>query len=171
MMNRSSMRRLLSVIGVLVLVAAMALSTAGCGSKAEEPKAPVNTEPAPQATTEANPPEETAAETQAAEAQGNVLGQGSTVFTFVAVDLEGVETVFEIHTDAATLGDVLLEQELIAGDMGEYGLYVKTVNGITLDWEKDGKYWSLLIDGEYAMTGVDATEIAAGTTYTFLPAE
>lgn len=173
-MKRNSMKKVLSVFGVLVLVAAMALFTVGCGSKSQEStaKAPAETQtPAPVETQAAAPETEaTPAETEA-EAQDTVLGIGSTVFTFVAVDLEGQETRFEIHTDSATLGDALLENQLIEGEMGEYGLYVQSVNGIPLDWEKDGKYWSLLIDGEYAMTGVDATEIVAGTTYTFLPAE
>lgn len=110
------------------------------------------------------------AESAAAESDISVIGEGNTVFYFTAVDLEGAESKFEIHTDAATVGAALIENGLISGDDGEYGLYVKTVNGITLDWDKDGKYWSLLIDGEYAMTGVDDTEITSGATYTFLPA-
>ena len=56
---------------------------------------------------------------------------------------------------------------LISGDESEYGLYVKTVNGVTLDYDKDGKYWAFYVDGEYAATGVDSTDIAAGSTYTF----
>ncbi|MBQ2923597.1 MAG: DUF4430 domain-containing protein, partial [Tyzzerella sp.] len=48
-----------------------------------------------------------------------------------------------------------------------YGLYVKTVNGTTLDYDKDGMYWSFYINGDYAMTGVDVTEIKAGEKYSF----
>ena len=44
-----------------------------------------------------------------------------------------------------------------------------TVNGITLDWEKDGKYWAFYINGEYAMTGVDSTDAEDGAVYTFKP--
>ncbi|MDD5953930.1 MAG: DUF4430 domain-containing protein [Firmicutes bacterium] len=42
-----------------------------------------------------------------------------------------------------------------------------TVNGITADWDTEKAYWAFYIDGEYAQTGVDATEITAGATYTF----
>ena len=56
---------------------------------------------------------------------------------------------------------------LIAGEQGDYGLYVKTVNGITVDFDKDGKYWAFYVGGEYAMSGVDSTEITAGSTYAF----
>ena len=95
------------------------------------------------------------------------VGVGATSFTFTVVDVEGVETVFTVNTDETTVGAALLAVELIDGEMGDYGLYVKTVNGITLDWDKDQKYWAFYVDGEYAMTGVDSTEIAAGSTYTF----
>ena len=101
------------------------------------------------------------------EQTSNVLGEGSTVFTFNVVDLEGNETSYEIHTDETTVGAALLALELIAGEEGEYGLYVKTVCGTTLDYDADGKYWGFYIDGEYAMTGVDVTEITAGAVYTF----
>lgn len=45
--------------------------------------------------------------------------------------------------------------------------YVTTVNGITADWDTEKAYWAFYIGEEYAQTGVDATEIVAGTTYTF----
>ena len=45
---------------------------------------------------------------------------------------------------------------------------VDTVNGITLDYNKDGMYWSFYINGEYAMTGVDATPVEANATYSFV---
>ena len=39
------------------------------------------------------------------------------------------------------------------------------VNGITADYNVDGTYWAFYIDGEYAMTGVDVTDITAGSAY------
>ena len=59
----------------------------------------------------------------------------------------------------------MLEYEVIAGEDGQYGLYVKTVNGETVDYDKDGKYWAFYINGEYGMTGVDVTEIVEGDSY------
>ena len=75
--------------------------------------------------------------------------------------------MFEIHTDKKIVGEALLELNLIDGEQGDYGLYVKTVNGITVDFDKDGKYWAFYVGGEYAMSGVDSTEITAGSTYAF----
>ena len=92
-------------------------------------------------------------------------------FTFEAYDLSGNATTFEMvaATDDKTVGDVLVKAGLISGDDSQYGLYVKTVNGITLDYDKDKMYWAFYIDGEYAMTGVDSTPIQDGSVYAFKP--
>ena len=92
-----------------------------------------------------------------------------TSFTVVTTDLDGKETTHEIKTDAATVGEALIEEGLLKGHTTEYGLYVDEVNGIALDWEKDGKYWAFYINGEYAQTGVDATNVEDGAVYTFKP--
>ena len=88
-------------------------------------------------------------------------------FTFKVTDASGKETDFTISTDKKTVGEALLEKDLIAGDESEYGLYVKTVNGVTLDYDKDGMYWAFYVNGEYAQTGVDSTDITAGAEYAF----
>ena len=92
-------------------------------------------------------------------------------FTFEAYDLSGNATTFEmaVSADDKTVGDVLVKAGLISGDDSQYGLYVKTVNGITLDYDKDQMYWAFYIDGEYAMTGVDSTPIQDGSVYAFKP--
>ena len=57
--------------------------------------------------------------------------------------------------------------DLIAGDESEYGLYVKTVNGVTADYDKDRTYWAFYVNGEYANTGVDSTPVEDGAVYSF----
>ena len=52
-------------------------------------------------------------------------------------------------------------------DGAEIGEGSKTVNGMAADYDKDGVYWAFYIDGEYAMTGVDATNITDGAQYAF----
>ena len=96
-----------------------------------------------------------------------VLGSGEKMFYFSVFDTDGNERKAEIHTDCETVGEALLEHELIAGEISEYGIYVKTVDGTTLDYTEDGKYWAFYIGQEYAMTGVDFTEIEAGASYSF----
>ena len=157
MMN-NSMKKLLSVILCIVLIAAMALFATGC-TDTGFPEYPTDPTFAPgEAGTEADP-----------DSDVTVLGEGATVFTVVTADLEGVQTTWEIHTDAATVGEALLAVELIDGEMGPYGLYIKSVDGTALDYETDGKYWAFYVDGEYALSGVDTTEISTVSVYSFKP--
>ena len=95
---------------------------------------------------------------------GGVYGQGDTAFTLVVSCLSETAAV-TVNTDAATVGEALLALNIVAGEDSEWGLYVKTVNGITADYDTDGSYWAFYIDGEYAMTGVDATEIDPDSVY------
>lgn len=88
-------------------------------------------------------------------------------FTFTVVHADGTTKDFTITTTETILANALVNEGIIAGEDGPYGLYVKTVDGETLDYETDGKYWALYIDGQYAVTGVDSTEIKDGATYSF----
>ncbi len=83
----------------------------------------------------------------------------------VEVKAEDQLVTFTIKTDEDTVGAALLEHDLIAGEDSEFGLYVKVVNGITADFDIDQSYWAFYIDGEYAASGVDSTEITEGTIY------
>ena len=83
----------------------------------------------------------------------------------VEVEAADQKITFTIHTDQTTVGAALQEHQLISGEEGAYGLYVKVVNGITADYDIDQSYWSFYINGEYAMTGVDSTEITEGSVY------
>lgn len=157
-MNRS--KKHASFILCMVLIVAMALSTTGCNGNTET-NTPSGTE------TTAKTGAETGAESDSAQSESTVLGEGSVSFPFTVVEQDGNETHFEIHTDKETVGEALTELELIAGDEGDYGLYVKTVNGITVDYDTDGKYWAFYVNDEYAATGVDSTPIVEGESYSF----
>ena len=135
---------------VWILAAMMLLSLAACGTQA-----PASTTAATEATTTAAPTETTQAQ------------PAGVSFTFTVVGADGAETSWELTSDAKSVGEALLAQGLIEGEDSQYGLYVTTVNGITADWDKDQTYWAFYIDGEYAMTGVDATEINEEAVYTF----
>ncbi len=147
MKKRRNMKTL-SFLLCMTLIVTMALSTVGCGGKNENGGA-------------------ASAESAATSANNNVLGEGQTEFAFTVVDKDGNETVFEIHTDKETVGEALLELGLIAGEDSEYGLYVKTVNGITADYNTDGVYWAFYVNGEYATSGVDTTPVTEGDSYSF----
>ena len=85
----------------------------------------------------------------------------------VKVIAKDKSVTFTVKTDAKTLGEALLAHGLIAGDMGDYGLYIKFVNGIRADYDLDKRYWNFTKNGEYMMTGADMTEIADGECYEF----
>ena len=145
MTQKTQMKKLLSLILCMVLIAAMALFAAGCSDKT-------------------TPAEEAAA---LSFESGSVLGEGETSFTFTVTDMDGNESTFEIKTDKTTVGEALLDVGIIAGEDGDYGLYVKSVNGISADFDADGTYWAFYIDGEYAMSGVDTTDVEPGVAYSF----
>lgn len=155
----------------MALIVAMALFSVGCQGKKEAGTSAAATEAVMTGA------EETSAQAEGsggstetpseASAEKTVLGEGSLTFDFTVVDPDGKETPFEIHTDKETVGEALLELDLIAGEDSEYGLYVKTVNGVTADYDKDGVYWAFYVNGEYAMSGVDSTTIAEGDLYSF----
>ncbi len=83
----------------------------------------------------------------------------------VAVKAGDKDITITIHTDAENLGKALTENELVEGDQSEYGLYIKVVNGIRADYDKDGAYWAISKDGEMTPTGADTTAIADGEHY------
>lgn len=143
MMRKTNLKKVLSFLLCMALIAAMALFATGCSDK--------KTAETVDGTT--------------VYADGDVVGEGAKQFTLVIADKDGTETRLEIHTDKDIVGEALLDNQVIAGEDSQYGLYVKTVNGITADFDTDGVYWAFYIDGEYAMTGVDATEITEGVTY------
>ena len=76
-------------------------------------------------------------------------------------------TVFDVASDKSTVGEALSSIGLISGEQGDYGLYVKTVNGITADYDKDGTYWAFSVNGELSQKGVDQTYVKNGDIYTF----
>ena len=97
--------------------------------------------------------------------EDTTLGSGSKTITVTVKDNEGNEVKFTIKTDAKTVGDALLENKVIVGDAGQYGMYIKVVNGLRADYDKDQAYWAFTINGEMAMTGVDGTDITDGGVY------
>ena len=95
------------------------------------------------------------------------LGNGAKTLTVRIEDTEKSVT-FTIHTDANTVGAALIENGLITGEEGAYGLYIKVANGTVADYDIDQSYWAFYVNGEYAMSGVDTTEIEEGVIYSLV---
>ena len=130
-----------SVISI-VLIAAMVLTFAGCGQKQvqENPETTQN--------------------------QQEIVEKS---FTFEVTDLDGSKKEFEVKYDTEkTVGEALINEKLISGETGQYGLMVDTVNGIKYDYNEDGAYWAFYVNGSYANSGVDTTPIKDGEIYSFV---
>lgn len=146
-MKKSNFTSKMSLLLVMMLVAALAL---GCGSKTD------NTSNGSGNVTES-------------ETSYEKIGEGSTGFIFEVTDSAKETVGYEVSTDETTVGAALLALELIGGENSDYGLYVTTVLGNEPTCDADGTpYWAFYINGEYAPTGVDATEITPGATYSFV---
>lgn len=92
------------------------------------------------------------------------FGEGSKTVV-VEVKAGNDSVTFTIKTDKKTVGEALGEHKLIEGEDGQFGMYIKKVNGILADYDVDKSYWSFYINGEYAMSGVDTTDIDTSATY------
>lgn len=161
-MKKNGLNKLLTLLLALVLV----LSLAACGNKAQD-NGTADKDAGAVTDTDNNTGDngDAAAPQDSVVADGDVIGEGKTAFTVEVVQLDGTSITFTVNTDKETVGEALLELGVVAGDTTEYGLYVTTVNGVTLDYNTDGAYWAFYINGEYASTGVDATNIEAGAAY------
>lgn len=147
-MKNFLMRRILSLVVATVLLAAMVLGATSCDTANEVASDDVGV-----GTVEI-PPE-------------NTVGEGQTTFTFMVTHLDGTVKGYTVKTDAKTVGEALVGVGLISGEDGAYGLYVKTVDGETLDYDTHKKYWAFYVNGTMAMNGVDKTDVVAGTVYAF----
>lgn len=87
-------------------------------------------------------------------------------FTLEIIDGDGNQKLTDFSSDEENLGSVLKRLGIIKGEQGEFGLYIKEVDGIVADYETTGTYWALYIDGEMSMTGIDQVKIQNGSTYT-----
>ena len=143
---------------LLVLISALVLTA--CQNKTETPEVPEND-------TIVNDGVETVEDgiwASALYTENTEIGEGDTKIQ-VEVEAEDKKITFTVNTNAETLAEALIENSLIEGEDGQYGIYIKVVNGIRADYDKDKRYWALYKNGEYLMTGADTTPIANGEHY------
>ena len=101
--------------------------------------------------------------------EDTTLGQGAkTVDVYVTAADRSIKLT--VKTDEETLGAALLALGVIDGDQGDFGIYIKVVNGMTADYNVDASWWGfnkVLTDGtrESMMVGVDGVTIAGGEVY------
>jgi len=139
---------------IVLLSAILILLSAACGT-------PATDEPEQQQA--AHVDEASTLENSIAVAQE--IGEGTKSFRFEVTDGEGNINVWNIQTNAATLGEALDEHGFLERD--DTGM-VSHVNGLRADFFEDGAYWALFIGDDWAMEGVDTLVIEEGATYAFV---
>lgn len=92
---------------------------------------------------------------------------GSKAVSIEVVDNTGAVTSYDVTTDAEYLAEVFDEiaDLTVEGDISDYGLYINTVNGVTADYNVDGSYWCIMVNGEYGLYGADTQPVADGDKY------
>lgn len=90
--------------------------------------------------------------------------QGEKEITILVIHGDQTEKEFQYRTDAEYLVEVLKENELVDGEEGEYGLFIKTVDGETADEGKQ-QWWCITKGGEQVNTSADQTPVADGEQF------
>ena len=150
------MKRLLLISVSLLLILACAFSMFACDFMEEETTA------------------ETLAEGEEIEATGLwadatyrsdvTIGEGAKTVSFT-VEAEGKMITITLKTDKATLGEAMLEHNLIAYNNSDY---FNVLNGMLASWSADQAYWAYYQGEDYMMVGVEDTNIEGGEAYRFV---
>ena len=91
--------------------------------------------------------------------------EGEKTFSVTVVHSDGSEKTLNYTSAELYVGTVLLAEGLIEGEMGDYGLYIQSVDGEQAIYEQDNAYWAFYVDGQYANQGIDLTPIEDGAAY------
>lgn len=90
--------------------------------------------------------------------------KGEKNITIEVVHGDGSRRSFSYDTDHEYLGEVLMEEGLVDGEEGAYGLFITTVDGETAD-DANQEWWCLTKDRGQLNTSADQTPIADGEHY------
>ena len=152
------MKRFQMTLTAICLVLLTLLSLTSCKEATE------GTKEATATATDAATAEVSSLWDEASYKEDTTLGEGGKTVR-VKVEADGKSITFTLKTDKATLAEAMQEHGLLEGEEGQYGLYVKKVNGILADYDVDQTYWSFTKNGEMMMVGVSGAEIADGESY------
>jgi len=89
---------------------------------------------------------------------------GEKEINIIVTHADKTENTFTYQTDAEYLVDVLLENNLVDGEMGSYGLFITTVDHETVDESKQ-QWWCITKGGEQVNSGADALPISDGDQF------
>ena len=90
--------------------------------------------------------------------------QGEKTITVEVVHKDGSLHAFTYHTDREYLGEVLVDENLVSGENGAYGMFITSVDGETAD-DANQEWWCITKKNERLNTSADQTPIADGDAY------
>lgn len=95
--------------------------------------------------------------------------KGSKNITLEVLNQESQTSEYQVQTDAEFLRQAMEEAEgfTFDGEMGEYGFTLYTINGETHNWNVDGSYWAVFVNGEYGQYGIDSQPVENGDVFRF----
>ncbi len=96
---------------------------------------------------------------------------GAKAYIVEVVDKEGQKKTWSGKTDAEYLKDLMEEITVdgfsYEGYDSDYGFYITSVDGVPADYNTDGAYWAIFVNGEYGSYGADQQPVTDGDTYRF----
>lgn len=94
---------------------------------------------------------------------GQKTADGSKNVTVEVTSQSGEVTSYDVETDALYLVEVMAEIEELTFTLDD-GM-IMTVNGETADYNVNGAYWALYVNGEYGNYGADKQPVADGDVF------
>ena len=102
--------------------------------------------------------------TQPQETSGDIKN-----ITITVVNSKEESTVYQLETQSEYLRGAMEEAQkdglTFSGNEDVYGLMLITINGERADYNLDGAYWSIIVNGEYGMNGIDTQPVKDGDEF------
>lgn len=96
---------------------------------------------------------------------------GNKAIVLEVLNREGQNSEYRVQTDAEFLCQAMEEAKefdfTFDGEEGDFGFTLYTINGETHNWNVDGSYWAVYVNGEYAQYGIDSQPVKDGDVYRF----
>lgn len=94
---------------------------------------------------------------------------GNKAIILEVLNQEGQTSEYQVQTDAEFLRQAMEEAKdfTFDGEEGDFGFTLYTINGETHNWNVDGSYWCVYVNGEYGMYGIDSQPVKDGDVYRF----
>ena len=92
---------------------------------------------------------------------------GSKSITLSIVYMDGSRDDYKLRTDEEYLFDAAngIDGLVIEGHTDGSYFYMDAINGVSADYDADGAYWAIYVDGTYGTYGIKDQPIEDGVSY------